>query len=139
MGTYYQYVNLDKYECISLHYICNIKSGAFERWSLQTAILNTFLGFSWRGNLNLGAWVGRWAGDRVELRNDSKDYDDEDEGQSMYDPSDIGMEFVEWLYKRDDSLYRFLTAAGLYFSEYELDVLKTGKWKPNFDVRQSPK
>ena len=99
MGTYYQVVNYDKHEVIDLFEVTNIKAGAFEAWSLQTAILNTFLGFSWRGELSWPEWTGRWAGDRIEIQNDATVYPpgkDTDEG----DWPDAGMMFLSDLKRR---------------------------------------
>lgn len=92
MGTYYRIVNLDKREMIDLYQVTAIKSPVFAGWSLQTAVLNTFLGFSWPGyGLDLGEWVGRWADTRVSIRNDNTEYSD-DEPEDYW--PDAGMEFL---------------------------------------------
>ena len=97
MGVYYQIANYDKRELIDLYAVTNIKRDAFSQWSLQTAILNTFLGFSWPDfPYDLGTWVGRWKRDRIQIQYDAEDESDErDEEQENW--PDAGMMFLAWL------------------------------------------
>lgn len=111
MGTYYEVSNYDKHEVISLSAIANIKSGSFDpQHSLQTAILNTFLGWSWprHGIKGLTSeWVGRWAKCRVVIESDAEDNESDD----WNDTFDAGMAFLIHL-DRLGALEEFLRVAG---------------------------
>lgn len=92
MGTYYQIVNYTKHERIFMDDVANIKHGAFEVWSLQGAILNIFLGFAWPSHgLNFGSFVGRWAGDQIEIQNDARHYEHPNDEEHWLD---AGMLFL---------------------------------------------
>lgn len=115
MGTYYRLVNLDKREIIDLPDVANIKYGAYAIWGLQSAILNTFLGFSWsREHFDVASWCGRWAGDRIRLENDGADWEHPDCAGNW---PDVGMEFLSWLEAKDNGsgehLWEFCKAANL--------------------------
>jgi hypothetical protein len=111
VGTYYKVSNYDKHEVISLSSIANIKSCSFDpQHSLQTAILNTFLGWSWpyHGLKSLtDEWVGRWAKCRVVIESDADD-NDSDEWDNTFD---AGMAFLIYLDKIG-ALEEFLSVAG---------------------------
>ena len=114
MGVYYQVANYDKKELIDLYTVANIKFSAFSRWSLQGAILNTFLGFGWayfgeRHELN--EWVGRWRLNRVQIQSDADDDSDERDDEQEGWP-DAGMLFLAFLDSRN-LLDAWIAYAGL--------------------------
>lgn len=94
MGTYYQYTNYTKKEEISLSSIANIKQSAFVRYSIQIAILNTFLGF---GRFQ-SPYVGIWKKDSIALENDSIGNESDDWEYDAADRRDKGMEFLAYLH-----------------------------------------
>ena len=91
MGVYYQYENLDAKECISLHYVANIKYGAYEVPGIHAAILNIFLGFDPNRTVFNIPYVGIWRGHRISLTNDTEE---------DYHPKyiDKGMEMIKYLH-----------------------------------------
>jgi hypothetical protein len=94
MGAYYRIDNHDKCESIDLYQVTNIKAGAFQRWSLQQAVLNVFLGFAL--DYRWPEWSGRWELNRIRIHCDGEDDAPSDEWP------DAGILFLTDLDKRGD-------------------------------------
>lgn len=78
MSTYYRYVNYSKREVICLSSVTSIKYSAFAcLGSLQSAVLNMFLGFGYdrfdQRKLDLSGYIGRWKRDRIGLEDDNSE------------------------------------------------------------------
>jgi hypothetical protein len=102
MGIYYQVANYDKQELIDLYAVTNIKYSAFSNWSLQSAILNVFLGFGspyFGSRYDMTPWVGRWKLDRIQIQSDADDDSDTRDDQQENWP-DAGMHFLLFLHDR---------------------------------------
>jgi len=122
MGTYYQYTNYTKKEIICCSGIASIKWGAFAGWSLQGAILNTFLGFDWRGSNKYPCWSGRWKGDKIALEADC----DDNESDDWETVKDVGEEFIIVL--RDKGiLNEWLNLAGVRDKVMMGEIEKLGR------------
>ncbi len=123
MGIYYHIANYEKRQIIDLSDVASIKWDAYSSWSLQGAILNTFLGFNWpRLDIDLGGWVGCWAHDKIVIEADNKDHE-----SGLWQEMDAGMVFLAdlWGHRK---LPAWLDYTGLSTWDSQGDEYELRQW-----------